>query len=175
MTTNAKNLVSELLPCPFCGCEAKRVHNDFLGDLSMAECRSCGASIHESKWNTRAPMLAQAGDAVSESVAWMSSGGDVSRSKLWCDERTGPNSMGPIPLYSHPPHDDGKVARDAERYRFLRECKSNAYYVMAFDPEGDAPCLGGEIMDNAIDAAIKEQRSLSQSTGSHGDDGVIQQ
>jgi hypothetical protein len=48
---------------------------------------------------------------------------------------------------------DGCV-KDAERYRWLRECKSDDLYVMAFDPEGDSPCCGGEIMDRAIDSAM---------------------
>jgi hypothetical protein len=129
MNTDAKNLVSELLPCPFCGGNAKigPEHPELDGDAwtqvycANAECPfdpsvECFEDGHKESairiWNTRASMLEQAGDAVSEPVAWMSSGGDVSRSKLWCDERTGPNSMGPIPLYSHPPRDDGKVTGD---------------------------------------------------------------
>lgn len=43
----------ELLPCPFCGTEAEYRENPFLGDNSMAVCRSCGAQAYWRKWNTR--------------------------------------------------------------------------------------------------------------------------
>lgn len=184
MTTNAKNLVSELLPCPWCGSVAY-TENQF-GKEYWVQC-SIGHSDGilyetlgdaEDAWNTRA-QPAQAGDAVGEPVAWRITTEVINEDMRPAGKKTfvtddgkhaylhATNNAAVTPLYTAP-HNDGKVARDAERYRFLRECKSDAYYVMAFDPEGDAPCIGGEIMDNAIDAAIKEQRSLSRSNGSSG-------
>ena len=57
-----------LLPCPFCGEAAKHSFNSLYGDMSMASCKSCGATAYAPKWNRRAvlakwgqPAQAQAG------------------------------------------------------------------------------------------------------------------
>lgn len=62
-----------------------------------------------------------------------------------------------------------KLARDAERYRWLRDA-GNAIWKPLAKRYMDSCALPTDV-DQAIDAAIKEQRSLSQSAGSHGDDG----
>lgn len=43
-----------LLPCPFCGEAAKHSFNSLYGDMSMASCKSCGATAYAPKWNRRA-------------------------------------------------------------------------------------------------------------------------
>ena len=45
---------AELLPCPFCGEAAKHSFNSLYGDMSMASCKSCGATAYAPKWNRRA-------------------------------------------------------------------------------------------------------------------------
>jgi NMD protein affecting ribosome stability and mRNA decay len=42
-----------LKPCPFCGEEAKYGWNPIARDMSLAQCRSCGASVYYRKWNRR--------------------------------------------------------------------------------------------------------------------------
>ena len=58
-----------LLPCPFCGEAAKHSFNSLYGDMSMARCKSCGATAYAPKWNRRAVLAkwgqpAQAADSV---------------------------------------------------------------------------------------------------------------
>ena len=61
-----------LLPCPFCGEAAKHSFNSLYGDMSMASCKSCGATAYAPKWNRRAVLAkwgqpaqpAQAADSV---------------------------------------------------------------------------------------------------------------
>ena len=59
-----------LLPCPFCGEAAKHSFNSLYGDMSMASCKSCGATAYAPKWNRRA-VLAKWGqpDQAAEPVA----------------------------------------------------------------------------------------------------------
>ena len=52
-----------LLPCPFCGEAAKHSFNSLYGDMSMASCKSCGATAYAPKWNRRA-VLAKWGQPV---------------------------------------------------------------------------------------------------------------
>ena len=52
-----------LLPCPFCGEAAKHSFNSLYGDMSMASCKSCGATAYAPKWNRRA-VLAKWGSPV---------------------------------------------------------------------------------------------------------------
>ena len=40
--------------CPFCGEAAKHSFNSLYGDMSMASCKSCGATAYAPKWNRRA-------------------------------------------------------------------------------------------------------------------------
>ena len=54
---------AELLPCPFCGEAAKHSFNSLYGDMSMASCKSCGATAYAPKWNRRA-VLAKWGQPV---------------------------------------------------------------------------------------------------------------
>ena len=54
---------SKLLPCPFCGGDVERRHNQFHGDMSMVSCRNCGATAYDKKWNRRAaPVNASMGE-----------------------------------------------------------------------------------------------------------------
>ena len=53
--------------CPFCGEAAKHSFNSLYGDMSMASCKSCGATAYAPKWNRRAVLAkwgqpAQAGE-----------------------------------------------------------------------------------------------------------------
>ena len=61
-----------LLPCPFCGEAAKHSFNSLYGDMSMASCKSCGATAYAPKWNRRA-VLAKWGQPAqaAEPVAWL--------------------------------------------------------------------------------------------------------
>ena len=63
---------AELLPCPFCGEAAKHSFNSLYGDMSMASCKSCGATAYAPKWNRRA-VLAKWGQPAqaAEPVAWL--------------------------------------------------------------------------------------------------------
>lgn len=200
MTTNAKNLVSELLPCPFCGSVAY-TENQF-GKEYWVQCSSGHSdgifyetpTEAEDAWNTRAPMLAQAGDAVSEPVACK------------CDALCQDN--GNVCRYTTPPHDDGKVARDAELWAIHMlgpddvvaapskqaaervAANFNAFYEAHKHERTHDVRVVAEVIEwthgpveHAKDvlasfaeyadllepfASIKEQRSLSQSTGSSG-------
>ena len=49
--------------CPFCGEAAKHSFNSLYGDMSMASCKSCGATAYAPKWNRRA-VLAKWGSPV---------------------------------------------------------------------------------------------------------------
>ena len=108
MTTNAKNLVSDLLPCPFCGGKAKigPEHPELEGDAwtqvhcANAECAvdpsvECFEDGHKESairiWNTRAPMLAQAGDDIEDQrdaledcvfISYRLLGGKLQRSQI---------------------------------------------------------------------------------------------
>ena len=70
MTTEPTD--AELLPCPFCGEAAKHSFNSLYGDMSMASCKSCGATAYAPKWNRRA-VLAKWGQPAqaAEPVAWL--------------------------------------------------------------------------------------------------------
>ena len=53
--------------CPFCGEAATHSFNSLYGDMSMASCKSCGATAYAPKWNRRAVLAkwgqpAQAGE-----------------------------------------------------------------------------------------------------------------
>ena len=63
MTEKTQPTDAELMPCPFCGEAAKHSFNDFYGDMSMACCKSCGATAYAPKWNRRA-VLAKWGSPV---------------------------------------------------------------------------------------------------------------
>lgn len=52
----------ELKPCPFCGGEAERAVNTLLGGMSMAQCRQCGASAYDRKWNRRSLIISATDD-----------------------------------------------------------------------------------------------------------------
>jgi len=54
MTPDKTPSEAELLPCPFCGEAAKHSFNSLYGDMSMASCKSCGATAYAPKWNRRA-------------------------------------------------------------------------------------------------------------------------
>ena len=54
MTIDKTPSEAELLPCPFCGEAAKHSFNSLYGDMSMASCKSCGATAYAPKWNRRA-------------------------------------------------------------------------------------------------------------------------
>ena len=77
MTPDKTPSEAELLPCPFCGEAAKHSFNSLYGDMSMASCKSCGATAYAPKWNRRAvlakwgqPAQAQAqADSVQEDAA----------------------------------------------------------------------------------------------------------
>ena len=60
MTPDKTPSEAELLPCPFCGEAAKHSFNSLYGDMSMASCKSCGATAYAPKWNRRA-VLAKLG------------------------------------------------------------------------------------------------------------------
>lgn len=64
---------ADLLPCPFCGGDAVARFNDFLGDMSIAACKCCGATAYAPKWNRRAPadQAARALPAGMEPVAFI--------------------------------------------------------------------------------------------------------
>ena len=69
MTPDKTPSEAELLPCPFCGEAAKHSFNSLYGDMSMASCKSCGATAYAPKWNRRAVLAkwgqpAQAADPV---------------------------------------------------------------------------------------------------------------
>lgn len=63
MTPDKTPSEAELLPCPFCGEAAKHSFNSLYGDMSMASCKSCGATAYAPKWNRRA-ILAKWGSPV---------------------------------------------------------------------------------------------------------------
>ena len=63
MTPDKTPSEAELLPCPFCGEAAKHSFNSLYGDMSMASCKSCGATAYAPKWNRRA-VLAEWGSPV---------------------------------------------------------------------------------------------------------------
>lgn len=63
MTQDKTPSEAELLPCPFCGEAAKHSFNSLYGDMSMASCKSCGATAYAPKWNRRA-VLAKWGSPV---------------------------------------------------------------------------------------------------------------
>ena len=54
MTEKTQPKDAELLPCPFCGEAANHSFNSLYGDMSMASCKSCGATAYAPKWNRRA-------------------------------------------------------------------------------------------------------------------------
>ena len=54
MTEKTQPTDAELLPCPFCGEAATHSFNSLYGDMSMASCKSCGATAYAPKWNRRA-------------------------------------------------------------------------------------------------------------------------
>ena len=72
MTPDKTPSEAELLPCPFCGEAAKHSFNSLYGDMSMASCKSCGATAYAPKWNRRA-VLAKWGQPAqaAEPVAWL--------------------------------------------------------------------------------------------------------
>jgi hypothetical protein len=49
-------LDAALEPCPFCGGKAERCQNSLTGLLTMAQCRQCGATAFDAKWNRRAAL-----------------------------------------------------------------------------------------------------------------------
>ena len=73
MTDKPTPSEAELLPCPFCGEAAKHSFNSLYGDMSMASCKSCGATAYAPKWNRRA-VLAKWGQPAVKGypVAWLS-------------------------------------------------------------------------------------------------------
>ena len=72
MTEKTQPTDAELLPCPFCGEAATHSFNSLYGDMSMASCKSCGATAYAPKWNRRA-VLAKWGQPAqaAEPVAWL--------------------------------------------------------------------------------------------------------
>ena len=66
--------------CPFCGEAAKHSFNSLYGDMSMASCKSCGATAYAPKWNRRAVLAkwgqpAQAAEPVARLVIGKTKGG----------------------------------------------------------------------------------------------------
>lgn len=72
MTPDKTPSEAELLPCPFCGEAAKHSFNSLYGDMSMASCKSCGATAYAPKWNRRAVLAKWGGQpaGAGDPVAW---------------------------------------------------------------------------------------------------------
>lgn len=89
MTPDKTPTEAELLPCPFCGEAAKHSFNSLYGDMSMASCKSCGATAYAPKWNRRAvlakwgsPVGAEWRDVVGfEGLYQVSNHGDIRNNK----------------------------------------------------------------------------------------------
>ena len=99
MTPDKTPSEAEQLPCPFCGEAAKHSFNSLYGDMSMASCKSCGATAYAPKWNRRA-VLAKRGQPAqaAEPVAWAFKYDDGT----WHDPSTTEHSPGMRPLCAAP-------------------------------------------------------------------------
>jgi hypothetical protein len=135
-----------------------------------AKCLISGAGL--SKGNVESLTMSvghvqKTAESEHEPVAWMTPGGDVSRSYLWCVERCLPDVQ-LTPLYAAPPAqpDSADDVRDAARYRYLRslpyDCSANEIEAVIWigdedgapiEPEG----LRFEQLDAAIDAAMQRE------------------
>ena len=93
-----------LLPCPFCGEAAKHSFNSLYGDMSMASCKSCGATAYAPKWNRRAVL-----------AKWGQPAQPVEREPLSDDEVDSLCKVGPV----YAP--DGKVTLTPPQYRYALE------------------------------------------------------
>ena len=130
MTPDKTPSEAELLPCPFCGEAAKHSFNSLYGDMSMASCKSCGATAYAPKWNRRA-VLAKWGQPAqaAEPVAWLD---PWTGTKVTTDyDAYGKHG---IPLYTAPPpvarepltDEQTKALMQAHRTAMLMTCKARA-------------------------------------------------
>ena len=99
MTPDKTPSEAELLPCPFCGEAAKHSFNSLYGDMSMASCKSCGATAYAPKWNRRAVLAKWGAPAPQGDVAaWLvladgephhvTPGASDDAARLWAEDQT---------------------------------------------------------------------------------------
>lgn len=170
MNTKAKNLVSdEMVRVAVAACD--KFITDWLKDGTSRGLEQIDESLRDGSIRAAieaiAPMLAQAGDAVSVPVAWMwerrySNGGNSKKAfdskyqaeKYAKDGESLPTPDLVYPLYPHPPHDDGKVAiENIQRYYIhsISDSQGSCWFAEA-DSDGDW------VKWSDIEAVIKEQR-----------------
>lgn len=149
---------AELLPCPFCGEAAKHSFNSLYGDMSMASCKSCGATAYAPKWNRRAVLAkwgqpAQAAEPVAVVVpCYTPSGKRVALCSAKQDLPIG-TKLYAAPQPSYTPQAADSVQEDAARYRLLR--RGQHWSVI----DGIGNDLRAEALDAAVDAARKQGAS----------------
>ena len=85
-----------------------------------------------------------------EPVAWMTPGGDVSRSLEWCKERCWPQGERPTPLYSQSPA-EARALAIAEAARVAMSLYNGSDHLPSYD----------EGWNDGIDAAEQAIRALS--------------
>lgn len=125
MTTNAKNLVSDEMVETACS-----AYHTGWSDKPYSE-KNIFRRCMRAPLEAIVPMLAQAGDAVSEPAAWRITTEVINEDMRPAGKKTfvtddgkqaylrATNNAAVTPLYTAP-HDDGKVARDAEELQRLR-------------------------------------------------------
>lgn len=153
----------ELKPCPFCGSDSITNHDTLIG--YSVGCDKCGAVAAHcateaesiSAWNTRTSIQQAESGPVGEPrarVELMKTGGNAGLSTRIIEldiatrERLRPGDL----LYTHPaPGVPDDVARDAKRYRWLRD---RDHWPAPFASSQDPEPVRGTDLDAAIDAAM---------------------
>lgn len=149
---------NQLLPCPFCGHD-EPTHDE--GDQSAwvqctnFECGMCGPiasgpSLAAAAWNRRAIQPA-AGEPIhqwADQDLWM----DGDEADMASARAEGFKTR---TLWTAPPtaaHGDEAVRKDAERYRWLKDWLDDSPQSIYLLPSNE-----GDLMDEAIDAAMRAQ------------------
>lgn len=100
-------------------------------------------------------------------VAWMTPGGDVSRSLEWCKERCWPEGEQPTPLYSQSPAEAralaiAECARMVERWEATYDGAESDLSLLADDIRAlsSPPSVSEEWVDKRIDEALSATGNL---------------
>lgn len=117
--------MTDLKPCPFCGDDDEKGRQAVTqmpdgNTFDRIKCRCCGAMCPEQNWNQRAASPA--------------------------DQVPAGYRLQPISEFDA----YQEVLRDAERYRWIRQCGAEWSDLPVFDSRGH---LDGEFLDEAVDTA----------------------
>ena len=142
--------------CPFCGEAAKHSFNSLYGDMSMASCKSCGATAYAPKWNRRA-VLAKWGQPAqaAEPVAWLDpwTGTKVTTDYDAYGKHGIPRYTAPQPSPTAQAAQAASVQEDAALWHWLAE------YLVGPRTELDDEIVASETVNDLrklVEAAIKQ-------------------